>query len=167
MSGYSTIRLPCGRFFMIDDADLHFLEGRDWFSRIGSRGNKTIHVRGRKHRGASEIGLARLILGLRRGEVVDFKNLDGLDCRRENIRKTTRAIGNRHVKKKRKQKKYKGVFFDRRRGKYYAQLAVGGRRYYGGHFDDPYLAAVAYDLLAIKHHKEFALTNEMQNAKRT
>lgn len=160
------IALPCGRSFSIDDADLHFLDGRIWFSRWSKGGNRNLHVRGRPPGvGKKEVGLARLILGLKKGEVVDFKNLNGLDCRRENIRKTSRAIGNRHVPKKRKHKKYKGVFFDRRRGKFYAQIAVDRRRYYGGNFDDPQLAAAAYDLLAVKHHKEFALTNEMQSAK--
>ena|SRR6202035_4974122 len=105
------------------------------------------------------IALHRVILDMKKGERVDFKNLDTLDLRRSNIRSCSYAEKNCHVRKKRQYKRFKGVFYDSRKGTYYAQLAIHGIRHYGGAYTTEEEAAAAYDALAREYHGEFALTN--------
>jgi hypothetical protein len=104
-----------------------------------------------------------LILGLKDGEKCNFKNKNGLDCRKKNLQKCTQAEVAMNMGKKRDYKQYKGVFREARRGLWYAQLALTTngvrRRYWGGYHDSPQRAAVAYDELAKEHHGEFARLN--------
>ena len=161
-----SIKLPCGSEFLIDDEDETHLADRLWF---GRKSGSTFYVVGRPPgHGQKEITLVRLILGLKDGEKCNYKNKNGLDCRKQNMQRCTQAEIAMNMGKKRGYKPFKGVFFDRRRGMYYAQIAVtknGERkRYWRGVFKKPEDAAVAYDALAVDHHGEFARLNFPQEA---
>lgn len=55
--------------------------------------------------------------------------------------------------------KYKGVTFNKAKGKWMAQIMVNGRNIYLGLFDDAIQAAEAYDLACKDWFGEFAKTN--------
>jgi hypothetical protein len=54
---------------------------------------------------------------------------------------------------------YKGVIFERRNNKWYAQIMVISNRIHLGTYDTAEEAARAYDAAAIKYHGEFAYLN--------
>lgn len=59
---------------------------------------------------------------------------------------------------------YKGVFWDKARGKWLVQIQAAGRVYSVGRFDDKEEAARAYDAAARIHHGEFARLNFSDDA---
>lgn len=156
------ISLPCGRITLIDDEDAGALSGRRWYSDVRKT---TVYVRGRTP-GQSKGGvyLHQIITD---SEKTDHKNGNGLDNRRSNLRACTQAQNCLNVGKKRAYKRFKGVYFDSRRNKWWAQLYIGRCAFFGGYHDTEELAAKAYDALAIKHHGEFALLNYPLGGKST
>lgn len=159
---FRKITAPCGSSFLLDEEDVPLLDGMLYFIQRFNRG-KRYYVRIREpglYNKNKMVALHRVILNMKKGERVDFKNLDTLDLRRSNIRSCTYAEKNCHVRKKRQYKKFKGVFYDSRRGIYYAQIAIGHVRHWGGSYTTEEEAAAAYDILAKKFHGEFVLTNQ-------
>lgn len=66
----------------------------------------------------------------RLGEEIDHINRDGLDCRRENLRKVTRTQNNANARKRRDgiTSKYKGVYRHSQGRLWIAQVTVGGKK---------------------------------------
>ncbi len=149
-----TIRyaLPCGRYTLIDHGDLGKLDGRNWFSDIRKN---TVYVRGREPGGKRHVYLHSIIVG----GTADHINGDGLDNRRSNLRLCTQKQNCLNAGRKRTHKRFKGTYYDSRRGKWWAQIYIGGKSFFGGYHDSEEDAARSYDSLAIKHHGEFARLN--------
>jgi hypothetical protein len=94
--------------------------------------------------------------------VVDHKNGDKLDNRRENLRICTIAENIRNSKtstKKGKTSRYKGVYWVGRIKKWVARIHVDRKGLHVGVFTDEAEAARAYDVAARQHFGEFARTN--------
>ena len=90
--------------------------------------------------------------------MVDHKNNDGLDCRRENLRTATRAQNCRNRPKHRNNTSgYKGVFKSGRSWR--AMIRVDGKLVCLGSFDTTIEAARVYDSEAVKRHGDFASLN--------
>jgi hypothetical protein len=87
--------------------------------------------------------------------VVDHRNGDRLDNRRENLRLVTRAINNCN-KKSKGQQGFIGITRDRSRSRkpYVAQIASGGTGRTIGRYETPEEAAWAYDTVARQVHGE-------------
>lgn len=95
------------------------------------------------------------------GLLVDHKNGDALDNRRDNLRLATYAQ-NAYNKKKTRTKtssRFIGVCFSKKTGKWTAYLRFQGKRIWLGQFDNEIDAAKAHDRAAIKYHGEFARLN--------
>lgn len=105
-----------------------------------------------------KIRLHRFILCPERGVLVDHRNGDTLDNRRQNLREATRAQ-NAMNRKATTGRPFKGVTVCKRTGRFIAHLAVGGRWVNLGRFDTQEEAARAYDAGARIHFGEFARTN--------
>jgi hypothetical protein len=92
-------------------------------------------------------------------------NGDPLDCRRANLAVKTipqQVHGNRPMKTHAGRpvtSKYKGVCWDKRRGKWVAQIKKAGTHRYIGRFDDELAAAEAYDQTARELFGEHAYLN--------
>lgn len=106
--------------------------------------------------------LHREILGLEPGDPrqVDHINGNTLDNRRENLRICDCTENNCNVPcRSNNTTGYKGVGWRKERGKYRARIKLNGKETHLGYYDDPVIAAIAYDAAARKYHGEFAYLN--------
>lgn len=99
-------------------------------------------------------------------DLVDHRNRNRLDNRRENLRPATVLQNNRNQQLRRDNTTgYRGVGFDRRKGLWRARIVLSdSRRKFLGYFDDPLDAAMAYDEVARVHFGEFAVLNFPERA---
>jgi hypothetical protein len=103
-----------------------------------------------------DVKLHRFILECPPGLLVDHKNGNHLDCRRQNLRVCTTAENTRNQPiHKTTTTGYKGVSVHRRSGKYRAQIRFNNRFIHIGVFSTPEEAAAAYDKTAKKLFGEF------------
>lgn len=96
--------------------------------------------------------------------LVDHRNGDQLDNRRENLRFATQTLNTRnaakHLRNGKSSSQYKGVSWNTKRRKWYVFIRVeDGKKLYLGSFKDEIAAALTYDDAARKHHGEFACVN--------
>lgn len=110
--------------------------------------------------GSEQLHLHRYLMHPPPGCFVDFRNGDGLDCRRSNLRLLTRQSNRTKSRlSSRSTSGYKGVRRVNRRWR--ATITVNGKRIHLGYFDTPEEAAEAYNAAARKAFGEFARLNEI------
>lgn len=147
------LQLPCGRAAIIDEADAVLVAPYRWISDVRKT---TVYVRGRLPRQASGgVYLHRLLTG---NAMTDHRDGNGLNNRRQNLRPCSQQENCLNSRPKRAGK-FKGVFFDKRRSRWYVQLYKDRICYFGGSYDTPLQAAIAYDRLALRRHGSFARLN--------
>lgn len=100
--------------------------------------------------------LHRFLCSARSGEVVDHRNHNTLDNRRENLRVCTHAenMRNRAVNRN-SATGVKGVTLDKRLNKFRAEIRANGKRITLGRFASIDDAAAAYRAASIKYHGDF------------
>lgn len=151
------IRIPltgkaAGKHMLVDAEDAHFFEGRPlWISTAGyaclGDGGKTRFAH-------------RLLMGAKRGQVIDHINGDPLDNRRSNLRLCTQKQNVRNSRpRKGTESGLKGVRWQSSTQTWCAQIMVDGRREYLGHFSTAEEAAQVYDAAAVRLFGEFAHPN--------
>jgi hypothetical protein len=90
--------------------------------------------------------------------LIDHKNHNGLDCRRDNIREASRKQNSRNRRPSvGKFSTFLGVSYEN--GKWRARIFVDGKRLQLGHFALEEDAALAYNFAAHEHFGEFARFN--------
>lgn len=96
---------------------------------------------------------------LGRFELVDHIHGDTLDNRRSQIRLSNTQQNCMNKRKHSNNKSgFKGVYWHKSSGKWYAAISYNGVREHLGSFATAELASIAYNEAAAKHHKEFART---------
>ncbi len=100
-----------------------------------------------------------LIMGRRDGYIVDHRNRDGLDNRRENLRWATCGQNQFNRAGRRGSSRFKGVSLDSLTRRWRAQIGVDYGSRYIGLFDDEVVAARAYDRKALELFGEYAYLN--------
>lgn len=91
--------------------------------------------------------------------IIDHRDHNGLNNQRHNIRRCTRQDNQYNQKKRPGTSSYKGVCFNRFVNQWHAQIAANKKHMHIGLFSTEHEAAYAYDVAALKYHKEFAHTN--------
>lgn len=151
---------------MVDDKWYDFLN--QWRWRILVSVKKTV-IRNYVYRTEKVDGkpkaifMHRIILGLKDKDtlVSDHINHNGLDNQESNLRKATVTENNRNRSKtKNRPSKYLGVC-KTKNGTYQAYLTHNYKKYKSRVFPTQEQAALAYNELAIFHHKEFANLNQL------
>lgn len=107
------------------------------------------------------IYMHRMVMSAPDGVQVDHINRNPLDNRIENLRFCSSVENNRNRASSTGLSKYKGVTFDKRRKKWYAQTKLSGKRVHLGTFENERDAAIAYNVYAQRNFGEFALLNEV------
>lgn len=102
----------------------------------------------------------RHILCAKPGEIIDHINGDTFDNRKINLRFCTSSENSMNQKVK-PGKKYKGIYFDKSRKLWAAQITAAGKTKTIGRYLTDKQAAIAYNEIAKKLHGDFAKLNEV------
>ena len=108
------------------------------------------------------IRMHREILGFVHGDgkLVDHKNRNGLDNRRENLRAATRRFNGHNGKMKSLNTSgFRGVSWCKQTEKWLSRIRLGGKRYNLGRYIDEIEAATVYDTAASHYYRKDAVLN--------
>lgn len=146
---------------LYDDADHDLVKKYTWSLYKWVKGGNTLYATTNLKKQGKVIAMQHLIMG---AKWIDHINRDGLDNRRQNLRKVTQQqnLLNKGVRRD-CQSGFKGVGVrvapKTKRIFYQVSCKFNGRRVHGGYFDNPVDAAKKYDELAKEMHGEFACLN--------
>ena len=163
--GDKLLPLSQNKFAIVDAADYNRLNKYKWcLSKIPRTNYALTRIKARRVKGKltkrKAMLMHRFILNAPRHLVVDHKNHNGLDNRKQNLRLCTRAENNRNRRTFRKgTSKYKGVSWDKKRKLFLAAIRCNGKYYNLGRFKSEIEAAKAYDKKARELFGEFACLN--------
>jgi hypothetical protein len=150
---------------LVDDEDYEWLNKYTWRVRKSPSGTKFYaYTQSKKKYLGGVTTMHRLVLGLirekRKLEIVDHINRDGLDNRKENLRKVTKQQNemNSDIRKNNKTG-YKGVSFRKDTRKYRSYIAIDGKQINLGCYNLPEDAAIAHDKEVLKLFPNHAYTN--------
>lgn len=155
------VPLTKGYEAVIDAADVPLIEGRDWFASVRRRSNGSVRAvyAAQKQIGAGKwppVLMHRIIANTPDGMETDHRDGDGLNNRRDNLRPATKAQNAFNQKMSvRNASGFKGVYWDKVRAKWQAQISVGGSSRSLGHFTAKEEAATAYAKASAELHGEF------------
>lgn len=153
------IPLTQGQVALVDDEDYPYLAQFRWHAVRTPRSWYANHSV-KAATGCLSIRMQWLIMG----KNVDHKNGNGLDNRRENLRKCSKAQNNRNQQRIPTQlTPYKGLAKKvyRFRTMWQSSIRVEGHSIYLGLYDTPEGAALAYNGAAKLYHREFASFNKV------
>jgi hypothetical protein len=158
---YRRIYIGEGKFTIVDLGDYYWLNKYNWclWDNGCNKYARTILYDAKI--GTRTISMHREIIRLGAGLLVDHRNGDGLDNRRENLRPATRAENcyNKRKTRTKTSSRFIGVCFDKQTNKWRAYIRYDGKRIWIGRYDSEIEAAKAHDIEAKKHHGEFARLN--------
>ncbi len=154
------IPLTKGKVAIVDDADAEMLSQYRWCYLSVGYAARHERINGKDRM----ILMHRFLLSASPEQLVDHINGNGLDNRRENIRLCTKADNQRNQRRNSKNTTgYKGVSFDKGRGKYIASIQVLGTQIHLGRFSTAEEASKAYEEAASRYHGEFAYTHSVSS----
>jgi len=106
------------------------------------------------------MNMHRQIMSAQKGTMIDHKNHNGLDNRKENLRFCTNAqnIINT-IKPCSNKNKYRGIEFDKNKNRYRASTHFNKKRVRSKWYRNAIDAAKTYDELVKKYYGEFARLN--------
>lgn len=149
------IELTQGQVAIVDDEDYEYLSSWKWYAR---KRRNTYYALTSIYKPRKTLFMHRVILRATDGFMVDHKNGNGLDNRKENIRLCTNAQ-NQHNRFFRKGKfGYKGIC-EVAPGRYQAKAVYLGRNFTTKYYKSAKEAAYAYDAMAKELFGEFANLN--------
>jgi hypothetical protein len=124
---------------LVDEENKHLLE-QTWY--VNKRGYVQRDVK-RKNR--KRYLLHRVIMNAKKGQLVDHKNGNKLDNRKENLRIVTKSENNHNAigLNKRNTSGYRGVTWDKKKNKWMAQGCVNSKHKFIGYFETAKEASIA------------------------
>lgn len=146
---------------LIDDADAIVL---NYHMRLVKQHKNKLRVRILKRENGKIIFdeyLHRFLLDVKDKNIqVDHKDGNPLNNMRSNLRLATNSQNNSYRSiDSRNSSGYKGVYYDKERNKWIAEIKADGKKKFIGRFETKEEAALAYNKMAILLHKEFAILN--------
>lgn len=153
MNNIAVIHATNGGIILVDSDKFQELNRKRWqiidgYGRRGISGNKCVYI----HR---EISKAK------KGEEVDHRTHFRWVNTSWNLRVGTSSQNKWNMRKTRGVSKYKGVSFDSRRGKWFAQIKTHYKKTWLGYYENERDAAIAYNGAALLQHGDCALLNEI------
>lgn len=152
------IKLTQGQVAIINDEDFDLIQNYSWIAQYVKHRNVYYAVTALPVVNGKQpaISMHRLIMGAPKGVLVDHKNRNTLDNRKENLRlcNTFESARNKGVSK-RNSTGLKGVSFCPSRNKYQALIGYNNKLIFLGRFDTAEQASMAYETKAQELHGEF------------
>jgi hypothetical protein len=158
------IRLTQDKIALIDDEDYPLVSPYKWHAkRDVSTGRfyaytKVFNNETRKH---TRLIMHRVIMGAKRGELVDHIDRDGLNNRRSNLRIANNFLNQQNRGPEAGTSKYKCVSFIAKTQKWRVRFKWMGKDHYLGQFDDEKEAARAYNAAILPLAGEYAVLNDV------
>lgn len=150
------IPLTQGKFALVDDEDFEWLNQWKWHYDV--KGYAARHL-SRKTSNHELVYMHRQIMNFPKNKMVDHKDRNGLNNRRENLRSCTKSQNAMNSKKEINNRSgYRGVVVDSY-NTIRAFIMVNKRHIPLGKFSSLIDAARARDIAAKKYHGEFASLN--------
>ena len=149
--GARWVQLGRGCFALVDASDFDRVSEHLWCLGIGGYPYTSV--------GADRIRLHRFIVGHQPEHHTDHENGDKLDNRRQNLRPATCSQNLGNSKSRGGVSRFKGVFLDRRDGRWYSQIKHQSMTHNLGRFDSEEAAALAYDEAALRLFGDYARCN--------
>lgn len=157
------IPLTKGMVAIVDEADFEWLSRFKWCASKGNSGEFYAVRNLRKGSKPRQVLMHREIISAQERELVDHRNHDTLDNRRENLRKATKQQNQSNQRPQNgRTSAFKGVCWDVAGKKWRAYIVVNKRQYSLGRFGDEKSAAAAYNHAAMELHGEFAYINNLE-----
>lgn len=152
------ISLSRGLFAKIDDEDWNMIRGHSWYAHKGKK-NKTYYAACRVTVDGKRkmVYMHRVIMQARVGEIVDHRNRDSLDNRRENLRIGNQSLNLRNSVYSRGSPVFRGVNFYPSNFKWVAKY----RGIHIGYFDNEIDAALAYNAVAYADSSDWSFINKI------
>lgn len=154
------VLLTKGKFALVDDEDFEKVSKFRWYAEKAKGKNKfyAAHKRDKKKY------LHRFVMRDPKGKQIDHRNNDGLDCRKMNLRVATNQqnrMSSVKTKRNKKSSRYKGVTFDKRSGRFIAQIMKAGKHFHLGSSLNQKDCAKMYNKAALKLFGSFAKLNKL------
>lgn len=137
---------------LVDDADYEKVNKHKWYiHRYGNTLYAHTEIDGK------QVSMHKFLTGFKQADHID---MNGLNNQRNNLREATHSQNGANRKSyKNSSSKYKGVCWDKREGKWHAQIKNNGKMFHIGYFKSEINGAQAYNFMAEKLHGEFARYN--------
>jgi len=161
--GYSfrRIKLTRGKYAIVDLEDFERLNQYRWYCSQSNYAKRSIRNKNRKGPKQIEIFMHKVVCPPPKGMVSDHINRNRLDNRKANLRPATwtQNAWNRSSPTRAGKTRYNGIRYYKDTKKWQVRLTIKGRRLSFGCYADEQEAAKAYDAVAKKYHREYAVLN--------
>jgi hypothetical protein len=155
------IKLTQNQITIVDDEDYEYLMQWKWHAHKAPH-DKGWHVLRKEQKNGKQkaIWMHRVIMNASSGLDVDHKDLNGLNNQKNNLRvcKHFQNMQNK-AKQSNNTSGYKGVYLNKRNGKWVAQIKLNYKMKNLGEFQNIIDAAKMYDTKAVELFGEFAVLN--------
>jgi hypothetical protein len=153
------IPLSRGLFATVDAADAERVQQFKWSALKASKTKPLFYGFRHPKLAGTHALMHRFIMNAECGELVDHRDGNTLDNRRDNLRIATKAQNCQNSRSYRGSSRFKGVSWNTQSGKWKAGITANGNVINLGFFKDEETAACAYDTAARELHGEFARLN--------